>query len=373
MKLAAYASPLHAFPMPTGVGQHILGMFSALQCRQDVIFNLVAPRGKENEGRKFIAAHPRSRLVPVPWPDRLLRYTTACASLVNLDRWVGDIDWVYVPVEQPVTTRRKLAVTVHDLYAFEPDVAGMPERARAGITWRRRMRRILQKADLIVTVSAFTRSRLLTLFNVDNPSRVVVIGNGGAEGFGPATSAEDEGILQRHRLQAGRYVLFPASLTYRKGGDLLLEVAELASAHHVDLTFAVIGRRHDPDLVEALQRLRHKTPTIDVAMLGYITTAELAAFYRHAYAMFLPSRYEGFGIPVVEALASGCPVIITNQPALVEVAAGAATVVARDAPSALATLTAHRVPRPSTNCSAHTWENCAARLMQAMKNAPSWS
>ncbi len=367
MNLAAYTSPLDAFAMPTGVGQHIVGMFSALQRREDVAFSLVAPRGKEGEGRKFISAHPRSRLVPVPWPDRLLRYATACASLVNLDWWMKDIDWVYVPVEQPVTTCKKLAVTVHDLYAFEPQMRGVPNRRPPGLNWRVRMNRILERADLIVTVSEFTRSRLLDLFDVANPGRIVVIGNGGSEGFGPTPHPGDAAVLRRSALQARRYVLFPASLTHRKGGDLLLEVARLAHAQQTGLNFVVIGRRHDADLLEAFERMKQKTPELPVTMLGYVTKSDLAALYRHAHAVFLPSRYEGFGIPIVEALASGCPVFITNQAALVEVAASRAEIVEPDAATALVALTAHHSRRLAVSDSERTWADCAARLVRAMK------
>jgi glycosyltransferase involved in cell wall biosynthesis len=276
---------------PTGVGQHIIGMFSALQSREDVTFSLVAPLWKKDEGRNFISNYPRSRLMPVPWPDRLLRYATACASLVNLDRWVNDIDWVYVPVEQPVTTSRRLAVTIHDLYAFEPNVERLPENPPAGLGWRRRMARILDRADLIVTVSEFTRSRLLDLFDVRHAERIVVVGNGGAEGFSAAAEPGDDRVLHRYGLQRHRYVLFPASLTYKKGGDLLLQVATLAHAGHSGLNFVVIGRRHDARLLAALRDLKEQAPEIPVALLGYIARPELAALYRHARAAFLPSRY----------------------------------------------------------------------------------
>ncbi len=109
-------------------------------------------------------------------------------------------------------------------------------------------------------------------------------------------------------------------------------------------------------------------PELPVELLGYVTKEELVALYRHAKAALFPSRYEGFGIPVVESLASGCPILITPQPALLEVAGGRAVVVEPDATSVLARLTAD-LPRPTNvdQRDRRTWTACADRLIQAMQ------
>lgn len=373
MRLAAYASPLSAHAAPTGVGQHIVGMFSALQQRNDISFNLITPRDRQAEARKFIASYPRSRILPLPLPDRALRLSSALIPLVRLDPWLNDAEWVYTPVEQPVTTSRRLAVTIHDVYPFEPTIPGLTGKRRVGLSWRQRMRRILKRADLIATVSEFTKSRILDLFDVRHPERVVVIGNGGSEGFTPSPRAEDHRILTHYGLQPLRYVLFPASLTLKKGGDLLLKVAALAHARQTGLGFIVIGRRHDAELLDALHVMREKIPDLAIVLPGYVEKSELAVLYRHAHAAFLPSCYEGFGIPIVEALASACPIVITRQAALVEVAAGRAEIVEPDAAAALAALT-REYARPRVDCSQRTWAHCADRLVQAMEfcaNRPS--
>jgi glycosyltransferase involved in cell wall biosynthesis len=99
---------------------------------------------------------------------------------------------------------------------------------------------------------------------------------------------------------------------------------------------------------------------------------ELAALYRHARAVLFPSRYEGFGIPVVEALASGCALFISNQPALLEVAAGNAAVIELDADSILSALTSDsdrdgRRSRVDGSGCDRTWAQCVSRLVQAMQ------
>ena len=342
-------------------------MLSALQEQDEVAFSLVTPRGREPDGRKLIAAYPRSRCLPVPLPDRLLRLSTASLPMIDLDPWLDDAEWVYAPVEQPVTTARRLAVTVHDLYPFERKIPGIPDKKPAGLSWRLRIKRIVSRADLIATVSDFTRSRMLELFDVRRPERIVVIGNGGAEGFTAEPQPGDADVLRRLRLEPDRYVLFPASLTYRKGGDLLLEVAGLAHREQVNLRFVVIGRRHDAELLDALSRLRERVPALPLELLGYVPGDQLAALYRYARATWFPFRYEGFGIPVVEALASGCPLLISAHPALLEAAGGAATVVDPDPTCVLECLLKDvrtlRVGRPHGG---RTWAACADRLIRAM-------
>lgn len=372
LNVAAYVSPLRAYDEPTGVGQHILGMFVALQERDDVRFHLVTPRGVQEEAAKLIKSHRRSRIISVPWPDRALRLATTWCSIANLDPWLSAVDWVYSPVEQPVTTSRKLVVTVHDVYGFEPDVPGVPHRKPPGLSWRRRMKRILDRADLISAASEFTRTRIIDLFGGRSSERIVVIGNGGAEFFEPTACSDDDRILRGYNLNAGSYVLFPASLTWRKGGDILLDVARLAHADRVGLRFAVIGRRHDPDLLTALKQTLQRVPDLPVSLLGYVPRYDLAVLYRNARAALFPSRYEGFGIPVVEALKSGCPILTSEQPALLEVARGKATVTPLDPAAILATLETVRERADAKTCLVEsvrdwTWANCADRLLRAMR------
>jgi len=228
------------------------------------------------------------------------------------------------------------------------------------------MSRILARADLIATVSKFTESRLLELFDVRHPERIVVIGNGGVEGFGPVPTVADAAMLQSRGLSHGSFVLFPGSLTRRKGGDLLLRAARVAHARKLGLQFVVVGRLHDSDLLAELESIGPEPAAHGVVLTGYVAKEELAVLYRHAHCTLFPSRYEGFGIPVLEALASGCPLLISAQPALLEVSAGHATVVAEDPEAVVEAIRTTDASRRTPQMQHRTWANCAERLVAAM-------
>jgi glycosyltransferase involved in cell wall biosynthesis len=137
--------------------------------------------------------------------------------------------------------------------------------------------------------------------------------------------AADESVLARHGLRPGRYVLAVSSLTPNKNFKLIAEAVR--SLGEVDFDVAIAGS------------VDHKifgaggAPAAPfVKYLGYVSDAELRALYENAGVFVYPSLYEGFGIPAIEAMASGCPVIASNSASLPEVCGDAARYVSpRDA------------------------------------------
>lgn len=166
------------------------------------------------------------------------------------------------------------------------------------------------------------------------------------------------------------------SLTFRKGGDLLLELAREFHARMEPWRIVVTGRRHDAELLAKYNAIRAEIPQLPLDLTGYISDLEQATLLRNASALVFPSRYEGFGIPVLEAMAAGTPVLCMRTSALPEVAGDAALFIDGDDVhewhAQLERLAASEADRAAlveagrNRAGAFTWNRCAARLVSAM-------
>ena len=190
-------------------------------------------------------------------------------------------------------------VTIHDL-SFERDPGLMSRKDR--LVFKTVVPRAARRARAVLTVSDRTRRDLVALYGV-TPDRVVVTPNGVDERFRPGDGTP------------GGYALAVGAVNARKN-----QLAALVAATEVGLPLVVAGPEQDAALAAEL-RARGATVT------GWVDDDRLATLYREASCLVQASRFEGFGIPVIEAMASGTPVVCVDDPALVEVADGAAVIV----------------------------------------------
>ena len=184
-------------------------------------------------------------------------------------------------------------ITVHDL-SFERGLMG----AKDALLFRLVVPRSARRAARVLTVSERSRRDLIERYGLP-PERVVVTPNGVDAAFSPGNGA-------------GGYLLFVGAVQERKD-----PLAAAEAAAQVGLPLVVAGPRKDEALARELERR-------GADVRGYVDHDELAGLYRGAAALLLPSRHEGFGLPVLEAMASGTPVVAAPDPALREVAGDAA-------------------------------------------------
>jgi glycosyltransferase involved in cell wall biosynthesis len=209
-------------------------------------------------------------------------------------------------------------VTIHDL-SFERDPTLMRRRDR--FFFRTMVPRSVRRADRVIAVSNQTKQDLVEHYDVDEP-KIAVIPNGVDDAFSPDGPARD----------GPPYLLFVGALQPRKDPLVAVEALSLVDS---DLGLVLVG----PDK-GAASKARHAVARLGlngrVEFAGHVEKPALAALYRGARALVFPSRYEGFGLPVLEAMASGTPVVATSAGAIPEVAGDAAVLVDPGDPVALA-------------------------------------
>jgi glycosyltransferase involved in cell wall biosynthesis len=187
-------------------------------------------------------------------------------------------------------------VTVHDLsFANRPEVMGRKDR----IVFRTVVPRAVRRAARIFTVSERTKRDLVETYAAD-PARIVVTPNGIDPIFRPAGAPGDAD-------SKGAYALAVGAIERRKN-----QLAALEAATAAGLPLVVVGPERDATLAEELRRRGARVE-------GYVERERLAELYRGAACLVQTSLYEGFGLPVVEAMASGTPVVAVREPALREV------------------------------------------------------
>lgn len=381
MHVALYASPWRSIQKPTGVGQHLLRMSCEVARAPGVRTSLLATRDDYTAARQYLP--PPLDAAPVrflPGAERMTRMLMMGTNWLPVERWSGHVDWVYCPKEQPVATKQaRLAVTVHDVLGLEEPIAGLPLHASSWsrARWRLLIRRILQRAQLIPIVSDFTRQRLIELFSLGDDERLVVVGNGVSDSYFREPSDDDSQVLEKYGVADRPFLCLVGSLTFRKGGDLILSLARRLMEERRPHRIVVSGRRHDAELQARFAAMKSEYPQLPLDLPGYVSEEEQAVLLSHSVALLFPSRYEGFGIPVLEAMAAGAPVICSRNAALPEVAGDAALFLESESVDEMLHSVQHiedsqngraaLISSGRRRAAEFTWQACAAKLLAAMR------
>ena len=224
---------------------------------------------------------------------------------------------IYSPANlAPLASRRNVLV-IHDVAALRHPAAY----SRAYVGYQRRMLPALaHRARLLLTVSEFSKRELVDVLGVA-PERIAVIPEGVGERFRP--DAEAVVSRQRHGL-ARPYALAVGTVSARKNLAVLDQAARALRDRGVELVVAGSDRGY------------LRAEPVSLRRLGYVDDADLPGLYAGALALALPSRYEGFGLTCLEAMACGTPVVAADSGAVPETVGDAGLLVDPGDPAAFA-------------------------------------
>jgi glycosyltransferase involved in cell wall biosynthesis len=223
-------------------------------------------------------------------------------------------------------------VTIHDcIHLMFPQY--LPNRLAFGYA-RASMGLASRRATRVLTVSESSKRDIIKFFGTA-PEKIDVIYNAYDERFGLEPRAEDvERVRERYQLQ-DEFVLYAGNVKPHKNLERLIEAFHLVRQGGLDLKLVLIG--DEISKYAALRRAVHRYQLHKyVRFLGYLPEETLAVMYRLAGVFVFPSLYEGFGLPPLEAMASGTPVVTSNVSSLPEVAGDAAVLVDPYDPRAIA-------------------------------------
>jgi glycosyltransferase involved in cell wall biosynthesis len=366
VRVALDATPL--LGKRTGIGQYVAHLAHALAARTDVdvVLTAFSWRGRLRDTPDIPpGADIRSRRAPA----RLLRAAWTRSDLPPVELLSGRVDVFHgTNFVLPPTRHAAGVVTVHDVaFLLHADTVDATSRA-----YRTLVPRALSRARAVLTPSAAAADDLAAAYGLDR-DRVVVtpLGVDPAWATTPTPSA---GWLAERGIPA-RYVLFVGTLEPRKNLPDLLAAHRRLRSEQPDT----------PPLVLAGAKGWGEAVNIDpdnVVWPGYLPQDELRSLTAGAAVLVMPSRYEGFGLPALEALACGVPVVASDIPVLREVTGGLARYAPVGDVDALAdqlqlTLTdgAGGAGEPAAAgarrawAAAFTWERCAATTAEAYHRA----
>jgi glycosyltransferase involved in cell wall biosynthesis len=305
----------------------------------------------------WVAASPSARIV---WEQ-------VCQPLAARRQ---RLDLLHAPVNVgPMVTACPLVVTVHDLsFVRYPQMF-----TRARQTYLQRFTRwTLARAQAVIADSASTRRDLIALLGAPE-ERVVVVHAGIDEELAPVTDEDAlESFRRRHDLPR-EMILFLGTLEPRKNIPTLIEAyGQLYRAGRVAHTLVIAGGKgwlYD-EVYATVERLGLQDA---VRFAGYVAAEELPLWYSAADLFCYPSFYEGFGLPPLEAMACGIPVVCSNASSLPEVVGDAGILLPPQEPGAWAGMLAHVLDNPPLQADlrerglrrAHqlTWETAARRTL----------
>ncbi len=242
---------------------------------------------------------------------------TKFLSILNKEKC--DLLW-FTHFNRPIFYFRPCVVTIHDTtLSFYPG-------KKMGQWWRKLAYKIVitiavRLAKKVITVSQNTRNDVTKLFNI-SPSKIISVWNGLSPDFHQCTEKEHEEVRIKFKLHQ-KFLLYTGVWREHKNLVRLLKAFDRVKESHPEVQLVITGRR-DPHYPEVLETVHTLDLDESIRFVGLVDFSDLQKLYSAATIYVFPSLYEGFGLPPLEAMAAGTPVVVSNSSAVPEVCGDAA-------------------------------------------------
>lgn len=291
-----------------------------------------------------------------PLPPALMDIVWNKLHILPVEWLIGDVDifhssdWI-----QPPTSAFKVT-TIHDLVPLRFPNISHPTIVE---THKRRLEWVAKEVDRIIAVSEFTKQEIVELLGID-PQKIRVIHEAPDPSVKPSSKSEVDSIKKKHRID-GDYLLVVGSDPRKNIPAIIQAFKKLKS----ELNLVIVGR-----LWETLPQDAH------IISVGHISQHDLMALYSGAQALVYTSLYEGFGLPILDAMQVGCPVVTSNISSMPEVTGDAAVLVTPTEPNEIAKgiekVLSNRsvwMKKGLARAKQFSWEKAARKTLEVYKEA----
>ena len=364
-----------AYEQGAGIGRYVRDLIGAL-----------ANEDEQTPYHLFVAGASRNVLPPAPgsnfhWtPTRLT--PRWCARLwhrlhipLPIEYFTGDIDLYHATdfVLPPTRKSTHTILQVHDLSFVRVPEAASPN-LKAYLD--RVVPDSVNRADHVLADSRATKSDLCQLYNIAE-NKITVLHGGVDPHFKPVQNAVIQAVRHKYDLGSVPFVLSVGTVQPRKNYSRLISAVAQLREHHPDIRLVIAGGRGwlEGPIYDTLNAVSMEPYT---HFIGFVDDTDLPALYNAAACFAFPSLYEGFGLPVLEAMACGTPVVTANVSSLPEAAGDAALLVDPYDVDAIASalenvLTAsslrnQMINRGFQHIQNFTWQSAARKLLKIYKD-----
>lgn len=349
-----------------GIGRYISGLLPQLARLLGPSLTVVANPQDAALVRAMIGGGPQLVTINAQ-PYRLAEQSLLPISLLRARVGLMHFPHYNLPLIKP----GRFVVTVHDLFPFEfPEIHSGPLPRTVN---QMLMRNAVRRAARIITPSVATAAAVKVMF-FEAAQRVIAIPEATDDRFTPARNTEaEEAWLLRYGIRPP-YIFYLGQWKAHKNLPILLQAFALLHDLHPEAQLVVAGDdpRH-PEVREAAERL----PPGSVIFPGRLPESAVPDLYRAAAMVALPSRAEGFGLPVIEAMACGVPVVCSDLPVLREIADGIAIFCPPNDAGEFAAAMAHVLEQPDAvrrlrgieRAREFSWSRAASQTIEAYESA----